>query len=73
MKYRQPKTPTEKEMVTLLKEKFSDDPDFLTGIMTFLETEDERQSMIDEIEAGHVSTREHVVMFAVQMDEEREE
>lgn len=71
MEMRKPKTPKEAEVMDLLRKKFIDEPHFINGVMLSLETDDECQDMIDEIEAGNVATSDDALLFALQIDEDR--
>ena len=72
MKNRKPETEIERKMVEVLCAKMSDDEDFLIGVMAFLENDDERQAMIDEINNGSVKTPSDALLFAVQIDKDRQ-
>ena len=64
-------TKIESKMVNVLTKKMSSDSDFLLAITTFLETDEERQAMIDEIYEGNVKSPSDALLFAVQLDNQR--
>ncbi len=72
MEIRKPETETEERLIEILQDKFMDDPQYINGVTCLLETDDERQDMIDEIEDGNVATSDDAILFALQIDEERD-
>ncbi len=66
------KSETEERLIAILQDKFLDDPQYINGVTCLLETDEERQDMIDEIEDGNVATSDDAILFALQIDEERE-
>ena len=71
MEIKKPETKTEERLIGILKDKIMDDAQYINGVICLLETDDERQDMIDEITEGNVVTSDDVILFALQIDEER--
>ena len=63
-------TPIEKQLVSMLKEIWND-RDFVIGIITDLETDDERQMVIDYIKNADDVTPEDLVLLSLHIDTER--
>lgn len=73
MDIRKPESPIEEKLIKILREKMLDEPEYINGVTLLLETDAERQDMIDEIEAGNVATSDDAILFGLQIDKEREE
>ena len=63
-------TPTEKQLISMLKEIWND-KDFVIGIITDLETDEERQVVIDYIKNADDVTPEDLVLLSLHIDTER--
>ena len=72
MEIKKGETPTEQKLIDILKSQFCDDAHYINGVCLDLEDDYERQDMLDEIEAGNVVTSDDVILFALQIDRERE-
>lgn len=68
---RKARTQKEQELIGVLREKMLDEPEYINGVLLLLETDDERQAMIDEIEAGNVATSDDALLFGLEIDEDR--
>ena len=64
---------TEVEKIMLRKlQKIFDNDDFLYGFVVYLETDEERQFMINAIDKGLIKDPTHANMLAVDIDVARE-
>lgn len=64
-------TKTGEQLVRKLKGIWND-YDFVVGVMSYLKTDEERQILIDGIDAGLLTTDEEIVLFALDIHQERE-
>ena len=64
-------TKTGEQLVRKLKGIWND-YDFVVGVMSYLKTDEERQILIDGIDAGLLTTDEAIVLFALDIHQERE-
>lgn len=64
-------TKTEEQLVRKLK-RIWNDYDFLIGVISYLKTDEERQKLIDSIDAGLLTNDEEIVLFALDIQQERE-
>lgn len=60
----------EKKMVEMISE-FWDDEEYILGVRIDLKTDQERQWMIEAIEVGEIKSSDDVILYALQIDNER--
>ncbi len=60
------------KLISLLK-GFSNDSEFIRGIIDLLYNDKDKQTMIDFIEYGENPTRETIILFALDMANKRDE
>ena len=60
-----------KELIEMLVD-LSDDDEFVLGIMTDLETDDERKIVIDYINNGEDVTYENLILLSLHLNNKRE-
>lgn len=63
-------TPIEKQLISMLKDIWND-KDFVIGIITDLETDDERQLVIDYIKNNDGAKPDDLVLLSLHIDNER--
>ena len=71
MAFRDAHTETEKALIDILCQRMNAGTDFLNGVLSYLDTDDERQDMIDEILNGNVKTPSDALLFALEIYEDR--
>lgn len=63
-------TKTEKKLIQVLRDIW-DDKEFVLGVVTDLETDEERQAVLDFIKSNDDVTTEDIVLLALHIDNER--
>ena len=63
-------TKTEKQLIQVLRDIW-DDKEFVLGVVTDLETDEERQAVLDFIKSNDDVTTEDIVLLALHIDNER--
>ena len=63
-------TNTEKKLIQVLRDIW-DDKEFVLGVVTDLETDEERQAVLDYIQSNDGVTTEDIVLLALHIDTER--
>lgn len=71
MEFLKPATDKEQELFDILHNMWND-VEFVNGVLSFLKTDDERQDMIDAIDCGDVKGPSDIVLFASDIDDDRE-
>jgi hypothetical protein len=63
-------THTEEKLIQVLRDIW-DDKEFVLGVLTDLETDEERQAVLDYIQHNDGVTTEDIVLLALHIDNER--